>query len=91
MNILLTRRSLVQSAGASLVAGALPFARAAEAEHHFDPKPQGWRTFDVTTTVTLKGERGPAIVWVPVPSVDTECRPTRASIGLSRRPIHSIT
>jgi transglutaminase-like putative cysteine protease len=33
----------------------------------------------VTTTVTLKGERGPAIVWVPVPSVDTEWQRTSDS------------
>lgn len=70
MSFLISRRSLVQSAGASLVAGAVPLARAAEEERHFEPQPSGWRTFDVTTTVTLKGESGPAIVWVPVPSLD---------------------
>lgn len=78
MSFLLTRRFLVQSAGASFVAGALPLARAATAgaEHRFDPRPSGWRTFDVTTTVTLKGAHDPSTVWLPVPSLDNHWQRT---------------
>ncbi|HEY8049365.1 MAG TPA: transglutaminase family protein [Ramlibacter sp.] len=72
----ISRRSLVRLAGASFVAGSLPVARAEESAHHFDPQPSGWRKFEVTTTVQLKGERGAATVWVPVPSVDTSWQRT---------------
>lgn len=70
MTTLLSRRSLVKSASASLLLAGVPALRAEEAERHFDPKPNGWRTFDVTTTVTLKDAKGPSTVWLPVPSLD---------------------
>jgi hypothetical protein len=66
----LSRRSLVKSASASLLLAGVPALRAEEAQRHFDPKPQGWRTFDVTTTVTLKDAKGPSTIWLPVPSLD---------------------
>jgi transglutaminase-like putative cysteine protease len=72
-----SRRSVVQFACASLVAGSLPVARAQDAARRFEPKPAGWRTFEVTTTVQLKGERGDATVWVPVPSLDTDWQRTK--------------
>lgn len=71
MTTSISRRNLVQLAGASLAAGSLPAAWAQDGARRFDPKPAGWRTFEVTTTVQLKGERGDAMVWVPVPSLDT--------------------
>ena len=37
----------------------------------FEPKPQGWRTFDVTTTVQIKAASGATRVWLPVASLDT--------------------
>jgi transglutaminase-like putative cysteine protease len=70
MTIRLSRRCLVKSASASLLLAGVPALRAEEAQRHFDPQPQGWRTFDVTTTVTLKEAKGPSTIWLPVPSLD---------------------
>ncbi|WP_427911420.1 transglutaminase-like domain-containing protein [Ramlibacter sp. MMS24-I3-19] len=68
----ISRRHFTRSAAASLLAaGGLPALHAQEAERRFDPQPSDWRRFEVTTTVQLKGERGDAKVWVPVPSLDT--------------------
>ena len=69
----LSRRRLVQAASASLLVAGVPgLVRAqAPAARTFDPKPQGWRRFDVVTTVTLKNAQGASTVWLPVPSLDT--------------------
>jgi transglutaminase-like putative cysteine protease len=79
MTFAITRRRLVHSAAASVLAGGLPLARAEEAQRRFEPKPAGWRTFEVTTTVQLRGERGPATIWLPVPSLDTPWQRTTDS------------
>jgi len=59
------RRSLLVSAAGAALA---PLARAQE--RRFEPQPGHWRTFEITTSVELRGG-GPAKVWVPVPSVDS--------------------
>ena len=74
----LSRRHLIQSACASAALAGMPAVRAEEARR-FDPRPAGWRTFDVTTTVQLRGERGAATMWLPVPSVDTRWQRTSDS------------
>lgn len=65
------RRQLLQS---SLLAGfpalGLP-ALAATEERRFAPRPSGWRSFDVTTTVQLKDVKAASTVWLPVASLDT--------------------
>jgi transglutaminase-like putative cysteine protease len=71
MQHLLSRRDLVKSASAALVAGAFPSLHAQEAARRFEPRLAGWRTFDVVTTVSLRDARGESLVWVPVPSLDT--------------------
>ncbi len=67
----MSRRDLVKATAASLMLAALPSVRAQEAARRFEPKPQGWRTFEVTTTVQLRDAKGEAILWLPVPSLDT--------------------
>ena len=50
-----------------------PWAPSAEAQaRSFDPQPGHWRSFEITTTIELKGAQGPARIWVPLPSVDTD-------------------
>ena len=71
MPYLMSRRDLVKATSASLMLAGLPSVRAQEAARRFDPKPQGWRTFEVTTTVQLRDAKGEAILWLPVPSLDT--------------------
>ena len=72
----LSRREVVKAASASLLLGAMPVARAQEARR-FEPKPAGWRSFEVTTTVQLRDAQGGAIVWLPVASLDTPWQRTR--------------
>ena len=62
------RRRLLQ---ASLLAGASPLSGLALAqERRFEPKPEGWRTFEVTTTVQIKDPKGETAIWLPVASLD---------------------
>ena len=67
----ISRRTLIQTACAPLVLGGLARAQAEDAPRQFNPVPQGWRTFDITTTVQLRGTSGASILWLPVPSLDT--------------------
>ncbi|MBG9387702.1 transglutaminase domain-containing protein [Caenimonas aquaedulcis] len=66
-----SRRHLIQSAGATALVAGLPAAFAQEAARRFDPKPTGWRRFEVVTTVKLRGDAGESTLWLPVPSLDT--------------------
>ena len=63
------RRSFIQAGAAASLLGSIPrFARAQQLP--FDPKPAGWRTFEVTTRIELQWPEGTSRVWVPVPSVE---------------------
>jgi transglutaminase-like putative cysteine protease len=73
-----SRRDAVKAASASILLAAVPAARAQEARR-FEPKPAGWRGFDVTTTVQLRDAQGGARLWLPVPSLDTPWQRTRDS------------
>jgi transglutaminase-like putative cysteine protease len=79
---ILSRRDLVQAASASLLLAALPKAARAEEmpARRFDPQPDGWRRFEVVTTVQVRNAQGSAMVWLPVPSLDT---PWQRSLGNS--------
>jgi len=75
------RRSLLAAAAGSLplasvpLAGLLPNAALAQATpaRRFEPAAGTWRSFELTTTVTLQGAQGrDARVWVPLPSVDSD-------------------
>jgi transglutaminase-like putative cysteine protease len=71
MHTSISRRSVLQAACASLVFSGNSELRAQDAVRRFEPKPQGWRTFDVTTTVQIKLAAGATRVWLPVASLDT--------------------
>jgi transglutaminase-like putative cysteine protease len=75
----LSRRSLVKTASASLVLAGIPAVHAQQAARTFEPKPAGWRTFEVTTTVQLRDPKGEATVWLPIPSVETPWQRTQDS------------
>ena len=83
MPVRLSRRDVVQAAAAACAAAVVPvrtaFAQAAPEERRFEPRPDGWRTFDVTTTVTLKDAAGGATVWIPVASIDAPWQRTLAT------------
>jgi transglutaminase-like putative cysteine protease len=71
MTLSLSRRQIVHSAAASVLAASTPLLRAQEAPRQFDPRPAGWRRFEVTTTVQLRGEKDGATIWLPVPSLES--------------------
>jgi len=77
---LISRRQLLQFAGATCAGAALPAVHAEEAARHFEPKPDGWRSFEVTTTVQLRAGSEPAMVWMPIAALDT---PWQRTIGSS--------
>lgn len=63
------RRSFLQAGAAASLLGSLP--RFSHAQHlPFDPRPAGWRTFEVTTRVEILKPSGVSRAWVPVPSVE---------------------
>lgn len=59
----------VPAALSGLTAG-VPVARAQQKK--FDPRPDGWRTWDVTTRVEIGNPAGVSRVWVPIPVVEGE-------------------
>ena len=79
MTTSLSRRTLIKAGAASVVLSGASVVKAQEAQRHFDPQPQGWRTFDVTTTVQLRDTRGDASLWLPLASLDTPWQRTLAT------------
>jgi transglutaminase-like putative cysteine protease len=58
---------------AAAVSQAPGLASLARAQHkEFDPRPDGWRTFEVTTRVEVLDPAGAIRVWLPIPSVKDE-------------------
>jgi len=65
------RRSFLQAGAAASLLGSFPRLALAQ-QLPFDPRPAGWRTFEVTTRVEILKPTGPSRVWVPVPSVESD-------------------
>jgi transglutaminase-like putative cysteine protease len=71
------RRALLKAAAASTLlplAGRGTLAQEATPTPHrrFEPHVEGWRTFEVTTTVTVPEAHGATRIWLPVPSLDSD-------------------
>ena len=65
------RRSFLQAGIAASVLGSLPrFALAQQLP--FDPRPAGWRSFEITTRVEILKPQGASRAWVPLPSVESD-------------------
>jgi transglutaminase-like putative cysteine protease len=65
------RRSFLRAGAAASLLGTLPRLSFAQ-QLPYDPRPAGWRTFEITTRVEVLKPAGATRVWVPVPSIDTE-------------------
>jgi transglutaminase-like putative cysteine protease len=64
------RRSFIQAGAAASLLGSVPrFALAQQLP--FDPKPAGWRTFEITTRVEILKPQGVSRAWIPLPSVES--------------------
>ena len=65
------RRSFLQAGAAASLLGSFPRLGLAQ-QLPYDPRPAGWRKFEVTTRVEVLKPTGPSRVWVPVPSVESD-------------------
>jgi transglutaminase-like putative cysteine protease len=72
----LVRRSLLKGAAAACALSGVPSFALAQASspatRRFEPQAGQWRTFEVTTRVDLADAKGPARVWLPVPSINSD-------------------
>ncbi len=64
----LHRRDFIKAGAALSVISALP--RGAQAQSTFDPKPAGWRNFQIVTRLEIAKPEGKLQAWIPVPSVN---------------------
>jgi transglutaminase-like putative cysteine protease len=68
------RRQMLQAG----LAAALPWlpaaaqAQAPAAEPRFEPQAGAWRSFEITTTVTVADVQGATQLWLPVPDLDND-------------------
>ena len=67
----LSRRTLLQAGCAALAAPAF-FDQAFAAERRFAPQVEGWRSFEISTTITLPEAQGASRIWLPVPDVKSD-------------------
>src|SRR5436190_7064162 len=65
------RRSFIQAGTAASLLGAIPRFALGQ-QQPFDPRPAGWRTFEITTRVEILKPEGASRAWVPVPSVQSD-------------------
>ena len=68
-----SRRRLLQAGTALAAAG--PLAAFAQ-PRQFAPQPGGWRSFELTTTVTVAEPQGTVKLWLPLPDLDTDWQRT---------------
>ena len=62
------RRDLLKAGAALGALSALP--RMAQAQSAFEPKPNGWKHFQVVTRLEITKPEGKVQAWIPVPSVN---------------------
>jgi transglutaminase-like putative cysteine protease len=65
------RRTFLQAGAAASALGSLPRFSLAQ-QLPYDPRPSGWRTFEITTRVELLKPAGASRAWVPLPSVESD-------------------
>ena len=65
------RRSFLQAGTAAAALNTLPrFAFAQQLP--YDPRPGGWRTFEIVTRVEPLNPQAPVRAWIPLPSVESD-------------------
>ena len=65
----MTSRREFLAGAAACSAAALMSPKVARAEIRFDPQPGKWRTFSITTHVSIPKTNGAAQVWIPLPAL----------------------
>ncbi len=67
-----TMRRTVLKGGAAAIAAPLAAHHASAEERRFEPRVGPWRSFEITTTVTVADHQGTSRIWLPLPDVDTD-------------------
>ncbi len=67
----LSRRTLLQ-AGCAALASPVFLDTARAAERRFAPQVEGWRSFEISTTITLPEAQGVSRIWLPVPDISSD-------------------
>ena len=67
---MMMKRLAVLEGGAALWAAAMLPALPASAEAAFAPKPESWRTFELTTRIEVANPQGATRIWVPLPGIE---------------------
>lgn len=73
------RRSVLKLGLAAGVGAALPLRAFADGPASFAPAASGWRSFELSTTVTPPAGRGATEVWLPVAGLDTDWQRSRGT------------
>ncbi len=71
MHFPISRRQLLKAG----LAAALPLPAFAQ-DRRFEPLPGPWRTFELSTTVSVADPKGGSKLWLPVPDLDTDWQKT---------------
>ena len=91
-----SRRDFLKRSSALPVAAAMlglfhSSPAGAQARRRFEPRPQGWRTFEVTTRVEIDESRGVTQVWLPVPSIQSDWQQSMESTFSSNGQARLVT
>jgi transglutaminase-like putative cysteine protease len=65
------RRSFLQAGVAAATLSSLPRVSFAQ-QLPYDPRPGGWRTFEITTRVEILRPEGVSRAWIPLPSIESD-------------------
>jgi len=71
---IVSRRTVLQSGLAAAFGPSLALAQGTEPR--FEPQVGAWRTFEVTTTISVADVKGATQLWLPVPDLDTDYQKT---------------
>jgi transglutaminase-like putative cysteine protease len=75
MQAQISRRQVLVRGGAAAAAPLLPgWARAQE--RRFEPKVEGWRSFELTATIAVADNQGGSRVWLPTPALESDFQRT---------------
>jgi transglutaminase-like putative cysteine protease len=65
------RRSFLQAGAAAAALNTLPRYALAQ-QLPYDPRPGGWRTFEIMTRVEILNPQGAPRAWIPLPSIESD-------------------
>jgi transglutaminase-like putative cysteine protease len=76
MKTALSRRQLLKTAAAAPMLSPLALLAQQPARRSFEPQPGPWRSFELTTQISVADAQGGCRVWLPLPDVETDFQHT---------------